>query len=133
MSVRCLLPTRRYLFNPLLHTYEVQSLQEKQLSRFTIGRSSFSEIPKIYLVSDQAGMDHLLPGKQAPSETRTACYMGLLSQLAAKPEVLRVSPFQSATLHNAVANALVQSATTTQTPLLDAGLDGTGEVIQVSA
>ncbi|CAM9167076.1 unnamed protein product [Ectocarpus fasciculatus] len=77
------------------------------------------------------GMNHLLPGKEAPSELRTACYMGLLSQLAAKPEVLRVSPFQSASLHNAVANALVQSATTTETPLLDAGLDGTGEVIQV--
>ncbi|CAM9625709.1 unnamed protein product, partial [Ectocarpus fasciculatus] len=77
------------------------------------------------------GMDHLLPGKEAPSELRTACYMGLLSQLAAKPEVLRVSPLQSGSLHNAVANALVQSATTTETPLLDAGLDGTGEVIQV--
>ncbi|CAM9779304.1 unnamed protein product [Ectocarpus sp. 4 AP-2014] len=77
------------------------------------------------------GMNHLLPGKIFPSETKTACYMGLLSQLAAKPEVLRVSPLQSARLHNAVANALVQSATTTETPLLDAGLDGTGEVIQV--
>ncbi|CAN0381831.1 unnamed protein product, partial [Ectocarpus sp. 12 AP-2014] len=39
-----------------------------------------------------AGMNHLLPGKKAPSEAITACYMGLLSQLAAKPEVLRVSP-----------------------------------------
>ncbi|CAB1102948.1 unnamed protein product [Ectocarpus sp. CCAP 1310/34] len=57
------------------------------------------------------GMANLLPGKRFPSETRTACYMGLLSQLAAKPEVLCVSPLQSATLHNAVANASMQSAT----------------------
>lgn len=57
--------------------------------------------------------------------------MGLLSQLAAKPEVLRVAPLLSAQHHNAVANAIVQSSTITQTPLQDAGLDGTGEVIQV--
>lgn len=57
--------------------------------------------------------------------------MGLLSQLAAKSEVLRVSPLHSAELLNAVGNSIVQSATITDTPLLDAGLDGTGEVIQV--
>lgn len=60
-----------------------------------------------------------------------ACFMGLLLQLAAKPEVLRVSPVHKASTLNSVANAVVQSATTTETPLLDAGLDGTGEVIQV--
>lgn len=57
--------------------------------------------------------------------------MSLLSQLAVKSEVLRVSPLHSAELLNAVGNPVVQSATTTDTPLLDAGLDGTGEVLQV--
>lgn len=75
-------------------------------------------------------MDHLLPSDDPPSETKMACFMGLLSQLAAKPEVLRVSPHQRAQELNSVANAVVQSATKTETPLLDAGLDGTGEVIQ---
>lgn len=56
--------------------------------------------------------------------------MGLLSQLAAKPEVLRVSTLQGAQHRDFVVNAVVQSATTTDVPLLDAGLDGSGEVIQ---
>ena len=57
--------------------------------------------------------------------------MALLMQLAVKPEVLRVSPTHKAKLLNSVASAVVQSATTTETPLLDAGLDGKDEVIQV--
>lgn len=57
--------------------------------------------------------------------------MGLLSQLASRPEVLHVEPLPKAEVHNAVAGAIVQSATVTGTPLHDAGLDGTGEVIQV--
>lgn len=76
------------------------------------------------------GIDHLLYGDNA-SEAKMACFMGLLSQLAAKPQVLRVSPFYSAERLGAVASAIVQSATITGTPLHDAGLDGTGEVIQV--
>ena len=59
-----------------------------------------------------------------------ACYMALLMQLAAKPEVLRVSPIHKAVSNAAVASAVVQSAKLTETPLLDAGLDGRGEVIQ---
>lgn len=75
-------------------------------------------------------MNHLLPGEKDPSELKMACFMGLLSQLAAKLEVLRVSPLHGATAQDFVGSALVQSATTTERPLLDAGLDGTGEVIQ---
>ncbi|CBN75410.1 subtilisin-like serine peptidase [Ectocarpus siliculosus] len=111
----------------------VDSLASKRAQTFGeicgFGKLSLRHVADDLLLVE--GMNHLLPGKKAPSEARTACYMGLLSQLAAKPEVLRVSPLQSASLYNAVANALVQSATTTETPLLDAGLDGTGEVIQV--
>ncbi|CAM9735756.1 unnamed protein product, partial [Hapterophycus canaliculatus] len=77
-----------------------------------------------------AGLDHLLPGKTDPSEAKMACFMGLLTQLAAKPEVLRVSPLHAASTLNSVGSAVVQSATTTEKPLFDAGLDGTGEVIQ---
>ncbi|CAN0313320.1 unnamed protein product, partial [Hapterophycus canaliculatus] len=58
-----------------------------------------------------------------------ACFMGLLSQLAAKREVLRVSTLHGATTLNSVASAVLQSGTITETPLLDAGLDGTGEIV----
>ncbi|CAM9402432.1 unnamed protein product [Ectocarpus sp. 8 AP-2014] len=57
--------------------------------------------------------------------------MGLVSFLASKPEVLRVAPRQSQALLNAAARANIQSATVTDTPLTDAGLDGTGQVVQV--
>ncbi|CAM9331359.1 unnamed protein product [Scytosiphon promiscuus] len=77
------------------------------------------------------GLDHLLPDDKIPSEAKVACFMGLLSQLAAKPEVLRVSPLHRSSTLNSVGSAVVQSATETETPLLDAGLDGTGEVIQI--
>lgn len=79
-------------------------------------------------------MDHLLPGKAvAPEyeESKTACFMGLLSYLAVKPEVLRVNPLQKAELLNAVASAIVQSATPSATPFKGTGLNGLGEVIQV--
>ena len=80
-------------------------------------------------------MDHLLPKTAvAPKyeETKTACFMGLLSQLAAKPEVLRVTPLQKSELLNAVGSAVVQSATPSSTPFEGTGLNGSGEVIQVS-
>ena len=60
-----------------------------------------------------------------------ACFMGLVSFLAGRLEVLRVAPRNKLSLHNASARANIQSATTTDTPLTDAGLDGTGQVIQV--
>ena len=59
-----------------------------------------------------------------------ACYMILLMQLADKAEVLRISPIHKEKLQNYLSNAVVQSATQTSTSLLDAGLDGEGEVIQ---
>lgn len=61
-----------------------------------------------------------------------ACFMGLVSYLASVPEVLRVAPLHRTKILNAVAKAISQSATITDTPLSDAGLDGTGEVIQAS-
>jgi len=79
-------------------------------------------------------MDHLLPKTAvAPEheETKTACFMGLLSQLAAKPEVLLVTPLHKAELLNAVGSAIVQSATPSSTPFKGTGLNGSGEVIQV--
>ena len=79
-----------------------------------------------------SGIDHLLPGEEPPTEAKMACYMALLMQLTVKPEVLRVSPKYRAKLLNSMTNAVVQSATTAETPLTDAGLDGKGEVIQVS-
>lgn len=84
-------------------------------------------------------MDHLLPegrgaggneGAEA-DELQVACFMALLSFLASRPEVLRVSPARAMKLLNAAAYHNVQSATLTESPLTDAGLDGTGEVIQV--
>ncbi|CAM9895106.1 unnamed protein product [Pylaiella littoralis] len=78
------------------------------------------------------GMNHLLSSEDAPSEAQMACFMSLLLQLAAKSEVLRVSPLHSAKLLNAVASAITEGGDTSKRPLLDAGLDGRGEVIQVT-
>ena len=57
--------------------------------------------------------------------------MGLVSYLAGLPEVQRVSPFHEARILNAVAGAIVQSGNDVDRPLTEAGLNGTGEVIQV--
>lgn len=87
------------------------------------------------------GLDHLLPdgrgagGREGEEseELKTACFMSLVSYLASMPEVLRVSPLHQSKILNAVASSVVQAGTidTTQKPLTAAGLDGTGEVIQV--
>lgn len=76
-------------------------------------------------------MDHLLP-KDDDQDSRVACYMYFLSHLASKPEVLRVSPLAREFLANDVSSAIVQSANIVDTPLFDEGLNGTGQVIQVS-
>lgn len=60
-----------------------------------------------------------------------ACFMGLLSFLASRPEVVRISAARQAKMLNAAAYTNLQSATLTETPMSDSGLDGTGEVIQV--
>lgn len=87
------------------------------------------------------GLDHLLPNgrgaggqdKDETDELQMACFMGLVSSFASTPEVLRVSPLHVPALHNAVAASIIQAATTdsTERPLTEAGLNGTGEVIQV--
>lgn len=85
-------------------------------------------------------MDHLLPlgqgagGKsgEESDELKMACLMGLVSVLAAVPEVQRISPLHASELKNAVAGAIVQSGNIAEKPLTDAGLDGAGEIIQVS-
>lgn len=69
-------------------------------------------------------------GEEA-DELQMACFMALLSYLAARPEVLHVAPERKFKTHNAAAIANVQSADLTRTPLTDSGLDGSGEVIQV--
>ena len=87
-----------------------------------------------------AGLDHLLhSGRGAggtsqegeAAELHVACFMGLVSFLASRLEVLRVGSRHTQGLLNAAARANIQSATITDTPLTDAGLDGAGEVIQV--
>lgn len=84
------------------------------------------------------GLDHLLykesgegESQDEAAELRVACFMGLVSFLAGRTEVLRVAPRHAKRLYNAAARAIIQSATLTQTPLTAAGLDGTGEIIQV--
>lgn len=101
------------------------------------------------------GIGHLLPGRgpgggggagggagqtmrgsddDGNGETeKTACLMGLVSFLASRPEVARVSALPRAELANAVAGAIVQGASATSTPLWDRGVDGSGEVVQVRA
>ncbi|CAM9548318.1 unnamed protein product, partial [Hapterophycus canaliculatus] len=57
--------------------------------------------------------------------------MGLVSFLASRAETLRVATRHRQGLLNSSARANIQSATLTDTPFTDAGLDGTGQVIQV--
>lgn len=84
-------------------------------------------------------MDHLLHlgrgagGKRGAEsdELQMACLMGLVSFLASVPEVQRVSPFHASELKNAVAGAIIQSGNIQDQPLTAAGLDGTGEIVQV--
>ena len=60
-----------------------------------------------------------------------ACFMGLVSHLAANPSVLRIAPLHAVDLLNDVVSSIVESGNFVDTPLQDAGLDGRGEVIQV--
>ena len=60
-----------------------------------------------------------------------ACFMGLVSHLAANPSVLRIAPLHGVELLDDVVNAVVESGNIVDTPLREAGLDGRGEVIQV--
>lgn len=84
------------------------------------------------------GLDHLMPsgrgvggqGEEA-AELHVACFMELLSFLASRPEVVRISATHKTRLLNASARGTIQTGVATKTPLTDAGLDGTGEVIQV--
>eukprot|EP00903_Cladosiphon_okamuranus_P015158 g14016.t1 len=84
------------------------------------------------------GVDHLLylgrgaggSVDEAP-ELHVACFMGLVSFLASRQEVLRIAPTRPAKMLDASVRAIIQTATPTQTPLTDAGLDGTGEIIQI--
>ncbi|CAN0198353.1 unnamed protein product [Ectocarpus sp. 6 AP-2014] len=86
-----------------------------------------------------SGLDHLLfsgrgaggSHEEESTELHVACFMGLVSFLAGRPEVLRVSPRPTKRVLNAAARGVIQSASATDTPLTDAGLDGTGEIIQV--
>ena len=102
--------------------------------------SSFFCGPKL-LLALLTGLNHLLyPENRGDneiredekiSELRVACFMGLVSFLSGRAEVLRVEPRLKTRLLNAAARSMIQSATLTEEPLTAAGLDGTGEVIQV--
>lgn len=103
------------------------------------GCTLFSLPSHSWFSSSLEGLDHLLPngrgaggreGEEA-EELKATCFMGLLSYLASTPEVLRISSLHKSKFLNAIAKAISQSATTTDTPLTDSKLDGTGEVIQV--
>ncbi|CAM9494152.1 unnamed protein product [Pylaiella littoralis] len=62
---------------------------------------------------------------------KKACLMGLVSFLASRPEVARVSALPRAELSNEVAARIVQGASATSTPIWDRGVDGSGQVVQV--
>ncbi|CAM9317023.1 unnamed protein product [Discosporangium mesarthrocarpum] len=93
-----------------------------------------------------AGLDHLLLPEETEwtpaiaklealgdkKEMKVACLMTLLSYLASRPEVVRISSQQKMKVLNAVATAVVESATITNKPITQAGLDGAGEIIQAS-
>lgn len=62
---------------------------------------------------------------------RTSCLMGLVSFLASRSEVARVSPLPRGQVFNAIASRIVQGASETSTQIWDRGVDGSGQVIQV--
>lgn len=90
---------------------------------------------------------HLLPGENPDRDVgqlslgsssdeqrereKTACLMGLVSFLAAQPQVARISALPRAELSNAVAGRIVQGASATTSPVWDLGVDGSGQVVQV--
>ncbi|CAB1107200.1 unnamed protein product [Ectocarpus sp. CCAP 1310/34] len=103
---------------------------------------SWDEVALIQAGDDSllvTGLDHLLfsgrgaggSHEEESTELHVACFMGLVSFFAGRPEVLRVSPRHTKRVLNEAARGIIQSASATDTPLTDAGLDGTGEVIQV--
>lgn len=86
--------------------------------------------------ADEDVTGKLFPGSRVlgPEELergRISCVMGLLSFLASRPEVARVSSLPRAELFNAVASRVVQGGAEDSSPLWDGGIDGTGQVIQV--
>ena len=102
--------------------------------------SHAKHIPGTMFYVQSTGVDHLLYSGRGAGGTRkggeaaelhVACYMGLVSFFAGRLDVLRVASKHAYGPLNAEARANVQSATITDTPLTDAGLDGTGQVIQV--
>ncbi|CAN0071048.1 unnamed protein product, partial [Ectocarpus sp. 12 AP-2014] len=81
--------------------------------------------------SGDRGMDDGGGSASASEREKTACLMGLVSFLAARPEVARVSALPRAELFNAVAGRIVQGGSATTQPIWDRGVDGSGEVVQV--
>jgi hypothetical protein len=62
----------------------------------------------------------------------TACLTSLVAYFASHPEVIFLETFPIVKPSDAIAAATVQSGEQTSTPLWDAGLDGSGQIIQVA-
>ena len=69
-------------------------------------------------------------GRQS-DELKTSCRFGFHSYGEWVRNSQSAGPFHEARIMNAVAGAIVQSGNVVDRPLTEAGLDGTGEVIQV--
>lgn len=62
----------------------------------------------------------------------TACLTSIVAYFATHPEVIFLETFPIVKPSDAIAAATVQSGEQTSTPLWDAGLDGSGQIIQVA-
>ena len=62
----------------------------------------------------------------------SACLLALLAYLASDPDTLYLEPYAVFSHSNLYAAPIIQSASTTSTPLWSAGLNGTGQVAQVT-
>jgi len=78
------------------------------------------------------GYCSLVPDPASQLREATACLTSLIAFLASHPEVLFLEAFTVVRPLNSVAGAVVQSSLRESTPLWDAGLDGSGQVIQVA-
>ncbi|CAM9502321.1 unnamed protein product, partial [Ectocarpus sp. 8 AP-2014] len=74
-----------------------------------------------HAASGDGGIDDGGGSASASEREKTACLMGLVSFLAARPEVARVSALPRAELFNAVAGRIVQGGSATTQPIWDRG------------
>lgn len=77
--------------------------------------------------------DFCLLHRSKPSSYGAACLMTLLAYLSAEPTVMYLEAFPVVSTFNVYASGIAQSGSVGNLPLFNAGINGTGQILQVSA